>query len=83
MAAHTESPIKRPAIKRTAWKALAPLRNPEAYQYDLNLRDIAEVWRSRSVASWQLDLTVAALTQDPQTLEFCRPGLHKLTVSRR
>ena len=37
-----------------------PLRNPEHYQYDLNLRDIAEVWRRGSViASWLLDLTAA------------------------
>jgi 6-phosphogluconate dehydrogenase len=37
-----------------------PLRNPELYQYDLNLRDIAEVWRRGSViASWLLDLTAA------------------------
>src|SRR5207302_6009110 len=43
-----------------------PLRNPELYQYDLNLRDIAEVWRRGSViASWLLDLTAAALTKDP------------------
>src|SRR5215468_1354370 len=37
-----------------------PLRDPEHYQYDLNLRDIAEVWRRGSViASWLLDLTAA------------------------
>jgi 6-phosphogluconate dehydrogenase len=48
-----------------------PLRNPEEYQYDLNLRDIAEVWRRGSVvASWLLDLTAAALTQDPQLSNF-------------
>src|SRR5258707_8632104 len=46
-----------------------PLRNPELYRYDLNLRDIAEVWRRGSViASWLLDLTATALTKDP-TLE--------------
>src|SRR5258707_7850834 len=40
-----------------------PLRNPELYRYDLNLRDIAEVWRRGSViASWLLDLTATALT---------------------
>ena len=45
-----------------------PLRHPEHYQYDLNLRDIAEVWRRGSVvASWLLDLTAAALSED-QTL---------------
>ena len=43
-----------------------PLRDPEHYQYDLNLRDIAEVWRRGSViASWLLDLTAAALVKDP------------------
>jgi 6-phosphogluconate dehydrogenase len=43
-----------------------PLRNPEEYQYDLNLRDIAEVWRRGSViASWLLDLTASALLEDP------------------
>src|ERR1700759_4154926 len=48
-----------------------PLRDPEHYQYDLNLRDIAEVWRRGSViASWLLDLTAAALAQDPQLTKF-------------
>jgi 6-phosphogluconate dehydrogenase len=48
-----------------------PLRDPELYQYDFNLRDIAEVWRRGSViASWLLDLTAAALTQDPALSEF-------------
>ena len=43
-----------------------PLRNPEHYRYDFNLRDIAEVWRRGSViASWLLDLTAAALVEDP------------------
>jgi 6-phosphogluconate dehydrogenase len=43
-----------------------PLREPEHYQYDLNLTDIAEVWRRGSVvASWLLDLTAAALVEDP------------------
>ena len=42
-----------------------PLRDPEHYQYDLNLPDIAEVWRRGSViASWLLDLTAAALIED-------------------
>jgi 6-phosphogluconate dehydrogenase len=42
-----------------------PLRDPEHYQYDLNLRDIAEVWRRGSViASWLLDLTASALIKD-------------------
>jgi 6-phosphogluconate dehydrogenase len=48
-----------------------PLRDPEHYQYDLNLRDIAEVWRRGSViASWLLDLTATALTQDPALAGF-------------
>ena len=43
-----------------------PLREPEHYQYDMNLADIAEVWRRGSVvASWLLDLTAAALLEDP------------------
>lgn len=45
----------------------APLRYPEHYQYDLNLADIAEVWRRGSViASWLLDLTASALIEQPQ-----------------
>jgi 6-phosphogluconate dehydrogenase len=48
-----------------------PLRNPEHYQYDFNLADIAEVWRRGSViASWLLDLTAAALAADPMLERF-------------
>src|SRR5215469_1290804 len=48
-----------------------PLRDPEHYQYDLNIRDVAEVWRRGSViASWLLDLTATALTQDPGLAKF-------------
>ena len=48
-----------------------PLRDPEHYQYDLNLPDIAEVWRRGSViASWLLDLSAAALLKDPQLAGF-------------
>ena len=48
-----------------------PLRNPEHYQYDLNLPDIAEVWRRGSVvASWLLDLSAAALIKDPELKNF-------------
>jgi 6-phosphogluconate dehydrogenase len=48
-----------------------PLRNPEHYQYDLNLADIAEVWRRGSViASWLLDLTAAALADDKELSKF-------------
>jgi 6-phosphogluconate dehydrogenase len=48
-----------------------PLRDPEHYQYDLNLPDIAEVWRRGSViASWLLDLTATALLGDPALAKF-------------
>ena len=48
-----------------------PLRNPEHYQYDLNLTDVAEVWRRGSViASWLLDLTADALVKDPSLAGF-------------
>jgi 6-phosphogluconate dehydrogenase len=48
-----------------------PLRDPEHYQYDLDLRDIAEVWRRGSViASWLLDLTAAGLVKDPALSQF-------------
>jgi len=48
-----------------------PLRNPELYQYDLNLADVAEVWRRGSViASWLLDLTAQALVHSPELAEF-------------
>jgi 6-phosphogluconate dehydrogenase len=48
-----------------------PLPNPEHYRYDLNLRDIAEVWRRGSViASWLLDLTAASLVEDPGLAKF-------------
>jgi len=48
-----------------------PLRNPEHYQFDFNLRDIAEVWRRGSViASWLLDLTAASLVKDPDLSQF-------------
>ncbi len=49
----------------------APLRRPEYYQYDLNLRDITEVWRRGSViASWLLDLTAAGLVNDPELSKY-------------
>jgi 6-phosphogluconate dehydrogenase len=48
-----------------------PLRNPELYRYDLNLRDIAEVWRRGSViASWLLDLIADAFVRDPTLSKF-------------
>ena len=48
-----------------------PLRDPEHYQYELNLPDVAEVWRRGSViSSWLLDLTAAALSADPGLAQF-------------
>jgi 6-phosphogluconate dehydrogenase len=48
-----------------------PLRDPEHYQYDFNLGEVAEVWRRGSViASWLLDLTAASLLKDPTLKEF-------------
>jgi 6-phosphogluconate dehydrogenase len=48
-----------------------PLRAPEHYQYDFDLRDITEVWRRGSVvASWLLDLTAESLIKDPALSEF-------------
>jgi 6-phosphogluconate dehydrogenase len=49
----------------------APLRHPENYPYELNLADIAEVWRRGSViASWLLDLTAVALLKSPDLANF-------------
>jgi 6-phosphogluconate dehydrogenase len=57
--------------KQVASAEVTPLRDPEHYQYDLNLPDITELWRRGSViASWLLDLTASALMQDPQLKEF-------------
>jgi 6-phosphogluconate dehydrogenase len=48
-----------------------PLRNPEYYQYDFNLADIAEVWRRGSViASWLLDLSAISLLEQPDLKKF-------------
>jgi 6-phosphogluconate dehydrogenase len=48
-----------------------PLRDPEHYQYDFNLGDIAELWRRGSVvASWLLDLTATALVKNPDLAQF-------------
>src|ERR1041385_2592628 len=48
-----------------------PLRDPEHYQFDLNLADVAEVWRRGSViASWLLDLTANALIEDANLTKF-------------
>jgi 6-phosphogluconate dehydrogenase len=57
--------------KRTLDAETTPLRHPEHYQYDFNLTDVAEVWRRGSVvASWLLDLTAAALVDEPDLGTF-------------
>src|SRR5262249_14366567 len=57
--------------EHTADAETTPLRDPEHYQYDFNLRDVAEVWRRGSViASWLLDLTASALVDDPELSKF-------------
>jgi 6-phosphogluconate dehydrogenase len=56
---------------RSADAETAPLRDPEYYQYDLDLAQIAEVWRRGSViGSWLLDLTAAALAESPTLKEY-------------
>jgi 6-phosphogluconate dehydrogenase len=57
--------------KRAADAETTPLRNPEHYQYDLDVADIAEVWRRGSViSSWLLDLTAHALAKNPDLSDF-------------
>ena len=57
--------------KRTEDAETTPLRNPEHYMYDINLPDVAEVWRRGSViASWLLDLTAIALLKSPELTDF-------------
>jgi 6-phosphogluconate dehydrogenase len=59
------------ARRRTADAETAPLRHPEHYAFDLNLADIAEVWRRGSViASWLLDLAARALLESPDLAKF-------------
>jgi 6-phosphogluconate dehydrogenase len=59
------------ASARAADAETSPLRNPEHYRYDLDLRDITEVWRRGSVvASWLLDLTASALTESRDLGDF-------------
>lgn len=59
------------AAQRDADAETAPLADPEAYRYDLDLTAVSEVWRRGSViASWLLDLTAAALVASPQLDEF-------------
>ncbi len=57
--------------KRAVDAETTPLRHPEHYPYDLNLADIAEVWRRGSViASWLLDLAAIALVKSPDLAKF-------------
>ena len=76
MAAYAEglAVLKAANIGKTAGTVDAettPLRDPEHYQYDLNLPDITELWRRGSViASWLLDLQAAALIEDPALSKF-------------
>ena len=76
MAAYAEglNILKHANVGKKTQKADAettPLRNPEHYQYDFNLADVAEVWRRGSViASWLLDLTAIALFQQPDLAKF-------------
>ena len=57
--------------KRTDDAETTPLRDPEHYQYDFDLHDVAELWRRGSVvSSWLLDLTAAALLKDPSLSKF-------------
>ena len=78
MAAYAEGPRTSCApptsASRQATRSMPKPRRcaiPEHYQYDFNLRDIAEVWRRGSViASWLLDLTAVALLQDPNLSKF-------------
>jgi 6-phosphogluconate dehydrogenase len=56
---------------RTLDAETTPLQHPEYYQYDLNLADVAELWRRGSViSSWLLDLTANALLESPELEEF-------------
>jgi 6-phosphogluconate dehydrogenase len=57
--------------QRDADAETTPLRNPEQYQYELDLPEVAEVWRRGTViASWLLDLTANALYADPELTDF-------------
>ncbi len=57
--------------KNVADAETTPLRNPEHYQYDLDLPEITELWRRGSViGSWLLDLTAGALLQDPELKNY-------------
>ncbi len=59
------------SVEREADAETAPLEHPEYYQYELDLPDVAEVWRRGSViGSWLLDLTATALLQSPELETF-------------
>jgi 6-phosphogluconate dehydrogenase len=59
------------ATEREADAETTPLRDPKYYRYDIDVAEVAEVWRRGSVvASWLLDLTAAATLEDPQLAEF-------------
>jgi 6-phosphogluconate dehydrogenase len=58
-------------VSREADAETAPLDHPEYYQYDLDLPEVAEVWRRGSVVgSWLLDLTAAAMQESPDLADF-------------
>jgi len=58
-------------VKREEDAETTPLRHPELYQYDINVAEVAEVWRRGSViGSWLLDLTAAALRENPELSKF-------------
>src|SRR4051794_7460950 len=58
-------------VERTADAETAPLEEPQYYQYDIDIPEVAEVWRRGSViGSWLLDLTAAALQQSPDLSDF-------------
>jgi 6-phosphogluconate dehydrogenase len=58
-------------VEREADAETAPLEQPEYYQYDIDLPEVAEVWRRGSVVgSWLLDLTAAAMRESPELSEF-------------
>jgi 6-phosphogluconate dehydrogenase len=57
--------------KQEADAETAPLEHPEYYQYDIDIPDVAEVWRRGSViGSWLLDLTAASLQESPELADF-------------
>jgi 6-phosphogluconate dehydrogenase len=59
------------AVKRDVDAETTPLRNPELYQYDLNIPEVTEVWRRGSVvASWLLDLAAHAFSESPELSDF-------------